>query len=115
MAQVSICCGLRPEDFWNATPWETNALAQAYMENRKASHKRQAWFTAHLMAAGGNLKPGTRIKRLIQQLNAPVEKTPDMMEITSFEQLKAWEAERARLQEAKDDPDGRNNDDDRKV
>lgn len=114
MAQVCICCGLRPEDFWNATPWETNALAQAYIENRKASHKRQAWFTAHIMTATGNFKRGSG-KRILQQLNSPVEKAPDMREITSFEQLKAWETEHAKFIEAKDDPDGRNNDDDRKV
>lgn len=106
MAQICICCGLRPDDFWNLTPWETNALAQAYVETRKLDHKRESWFTAHLMASGGNLKPGTRIKKLIEQLNSPVEKAPEMMEITSLDQLRVWESERAKRQEGKD-ADGR--------
>jgi len=116
MAHASIRCGLRPADFWDATPWETNALAEAYVALRKDDHRREAWFTAHKMYSCGTYKPGTRIKKLLEQLNSPIEKAKGMIEITSMEQMRKWEEERARVLEAKEkDKDDGGHDADSKV
>jgi len=112
MAHVCVRCGLEPAAFWETTPWETNALAAARIQTRKEEHKMESWFTAHLMFSAGAMKRGTRIKKIIEQLNAPVEQAREMVEINSVEQMAKWEAERAKALEAmeKDKEDGRSDD-----
>lgn len=105
MGFFCVYCGMTPADFWETTPFESNHLAGAYINKRKDEHRSRSWFTAHQMLASGMLPKGTRMRKVLEDLNAPIDKPKDTVEITSFEQMKAWEAEHAKIAQARERDD----------
>lgn len=49
--------GMSPSEFWEATPWETDAIALAYPKALKDAGIRQSYHTAHIVRSmvGGRL------------------------------------------------------------
>jgi hypothetical protein len=63
--------GMSPSEFWESSPWETDAIARAYLSARNDDGIRESYFVGHQIAALGQFKQRVKAKTVIDGLSAP--------------------------------------------
>lgn len=90
--------GMTPSEFWGSTPWETDAIATAYMGLRDEDMRRQAYFVGQELAYLGQWKKPQGPQEWIDRLSEPFGGKPHRKKwvpIASQAALDEWERERA--------------------
>lgn len=86
--------GVSPSEFWDSTPWETDAIAAAHLDARNDDGVRASYFTGHIIASLAQTKTPLKAKKVIESLSAPFRS--DMAKwipIRSQADLDRWLAE----------------------
>lgn len=90
--------GMTPSEFWGSTPWETDAIATAYLGRRDEDMRRQAYFDGQKLAYLGQWKKPQSPQDWIDRLSEPFggKRAPKKwVSISSKSALDEWERERA--------------------
>ena len=86
--------GMSPAEFWESTPWETDAIARAYLSARNDDGIRESYFVGNQIAALGQFKRPVKAKTIIDQLSSPFrEDVGKWIPIRSKEDLDRWTEE----------------------
>jgi hypothetical protein len=91
--------GMTPSEFWDSTPWETDAIATAYLGRRDEDMRRQAYFDGQKIAYLGQWKKAQSPQEWVERLSAPFSGKPQRkrtwVPIASQAAMDEWERERA--------------------